>query len=56
MEHYIYKCRTCGFVHLVPAYWVSYEPEETVEMEHLDLKAGDLCSSTVLELTSKEPE
>lgn len=54
MEHYIYKCEKCGFVHLVPGYWVSFNPEATEEMEHLDLKTGEVCPSIILQLSEEE--
>lgn len=54
MEHYIYKCEKCGFIHLVPAYWVSYEPEDTVELEHMNLKTGENCDCTILKFVSEE--
>jgi len=50
MENYFYKCSTCGFVHIVPAYWVSYSPESEVELEHMDLKTGDNCPNICLKL------
>lgn len=50
MENYFYKCMLCGFVHIVPGYWVSYNPEGEVELEHIDLKTGDNCPSVVLSL------
>ena len=49
MENYFYKCPVCGFVHLVPAYWESFSPEETLELEHINLKTGEPCSN-LLEL------
>lgn len=56
MENYFYKCEVCGFVHLVPAYWVSYEPEPIVELEHMDLKMGDTCQCHILKLLQDETE
>lgn len=50
MENYFYKCKVCGFIHIVPAYWVSYEPEVIVEMEHINLKNGEGCPCNELEL------
>lgn len=54
MENYFYKCEVCGFVHLVPAYWVSYEPESVVELEHIDLKTGQNCTCTILKWLQDE--
>lgn len=56
MENYFYKCRVCGFVHIVPAYWVSYEPEATVELEHIDLKRGENCACHTLDLLQDEEQ
>lgn len=50
MENYFYKCPQCGFIHIVPAYWVSYNPEDEVELEHMDLKTGENCPISVLKL------
>lgn len=54
MENYFYKCEVCGFVYLVPAYWVSYEPEAVVELEHMDLKTGGNCACQLLKLLQDE--
>ena len=27
MEVFYYRCEVCGYVHQVPSYWMSYEPE-----------------------------
>lgn len=56
MENYFYKCNRCGFVHIVPAYWVSYSPEGTVELEHMDLKTGENCPCTALELLQDDQQ
>lgn len=44
MENYFYTCPECGFVHLIPAYWVDFNPPEEYEMEHISMKTGDKCS------------
>lgn len=54
MENYFYKCPVCGFIHLVPAYWVSYEPEKEMEFEHLDIKKGSDCLNKRLRLLTDE--
>lgn len=54
MENYFYKCKVCGYVHIVPAYWVSYSPEERIELEHVQLKTGETCGSHILELQQAE--
>ncbi len=54
MENYFYKCEKCGFVHIVPAYWVSYNPEEEVALEHMDLKTGETCPVSILKLVMED--
>lgn len=56
MENYFYKCPVCGFIHLVPAYWVSYEPAEEITFEHLDIKNSSECSNQTLYLLIDENE
>ena len=34
MDQYFYKCPVCGYVHIVPGYWVSYDPPEEMEQPH----------------------
>ncbi len=48
MENYFYKCPVCGFVHLVPAYWVSFAPPEKMEFPHIN-NQGEDCNA-ILEL------
>ena len=48
MENYFYKCPVCGFVHLVPAYWVSFDPPPRMEFSHINEQGQD-CN-TQLEL------
>ncbi len=43
MENYFYKCNVCGFVHLVPAYWTSFSPDEVLEFIHINGKTGEQC-------------
>lgn len=50
MENYFYKCPVCGYVHLVPAYWVSFSPEEQLEQVHINPKTGQLCEQMNLNL------
>ncbi|MBP3887552.1 MAG: hypothetical protein J6F30_07860 [Cellulosilyticum sp.] len=54
MENYFYKCKVCNFVHIVPAYWVSYNPEEVLELEHVDLKTGEDCPCKIIDLQPVE--
>lgn len=54
MENFFYKCEKCGFIHLVPAYWVDYEAKPTMELEHMDLKTGEMCECTQLTLIEEE--
>ena len=53
MENYYYRCEYCGYVHLVPAYWVSYNPEEEIEQEHFDLVHKAICKYTILKLVKE---
>lgn len=48
MEVYYYKCPVCGYIHQVPAYWMSYAPEDTTDMPHLNLKTKEVCENTEL--------
>ncbi|MCX7715196.1 MAG: hypothetical protein N2171_05680 [Clostridia bacterium] len=48
MENYFYKCPICGFVHLVPAYWVSYSPEKEMQLSHINLKTGEPCTHSLI--------
>ncbi len=50
METYFYKCPLCGFMHFIPAYWVSFAPEEEMEFEHVDAKSDENCSNVFLKL------
>ncbi|MGI6031169.1 MAG: hypothetical protein ACOX7F_06670 [Eubacteriales bacterium] len=43
MEAYFYRCPKCGFLQMVPAYWVDYDPKPVYEMEHLDMQTGEPC-------------
>lgn len=54
METYMYKCPVCGFTHQVPAYWVSYSPEETYESPHMNLTTGQMCEEMELQLSHEE--
>lgn len=48
MENYFYNCDKCGFVHLIPAYWVDFRPESEMELIHINLKTGEQCINTRL--------
>ncbi|MCX7923206.1 MAG: hypothetical protein N3B21_14535 [Clostridia bacterium] len=50
MENYFYKCPLCGYVHLIPAYWVSFSPEEEMSLQHVNMETKEFCSSEVLYL------
>ncbi len=50
METYFYKCEVCGFLHIVPAYWVEYSPPEVYEMDHLNPENGNHCEQKNLAL------
>ncbi|WP_171903741.1 hypothetical protein [Cellulosilyticum sp. I15G10I2] len=53
MENYFYKCELCGFVHLVPAYWVAFNPDSEVELIHINMKTGEECINSRLLLDEK---
>jgi len=48
MEIYTYKCPICGFIHQVPAYWVSFSAEETYEFPHMNLETREMCENMEL--------
>lgn len=48
METYLYKCPVCGMTHQVPAYWVSFSPEPTVQFPHMRLDTKEICEHTEL--------
>ncbi|MDF2877352.1 MAG: hypothetical protein K0S30_448 [Clostridia bacterium] len=50
MENYFYKCEVCGFVHLVPAYWTSFNPDVEMSFSHIDRHTGEPCSNSALQL------
>lgn len=50
MENYFYKCEVCGYVHIVPAYWVSFSPEEVMEVPHICPETGQCCENVNLHL------
>ena len=45
-----YKCKTCGFVYQVPAYWSDYSAEATMEMPHVNLETKEMCEHIELDL------
>ncbi len=53
MELYLYKCPVCGFIHQVPAYWVSFSPEETYEFAHMNVETGQMCDNMELEIVTE---
>jgi hypothetical protein len=50
MDCIYYKCSTCGFVHQVPSYWSGHSPEDSIEMQHVDLKTKEMCEDITLRL------
>lgn len=48
MEVYYYRCPVCGYVHQVPSYWMSYEPEDTHEQMHFAPGTGAVCENQEL--------
>ena len=50
MENYLYKCDVCGYAHIVPAYLMSFSPDEVLEQSHLDVNTGKPCSNEKLRL------
>ena len=54
METYSYKCPVCGFVYKVPAYWMSFSPEETTEFMHLNPETDVPCENAVLDFVGEE--
>lgn len=53
MECVYYKCQTCGFVYQVPSYWSDHAPDETMEMEHVDLRTKEICPDQAMKLVSE---
>lgn len=56
MENYFYKCESCGFVHLIPAYWSSFNPDEELEFAHINRQTGKDCINNKLILMPLEGE
>lgn len=52
MEQYFYKCPVCGYTHVVPGYWVSYDPPQSLEQPHF--MDGTLCENEELILMQGE--
>ncbi len=50
MENYFYECSLCNFVHIVPAYWVSFDPEEEMMFPHICPETKEDCENTILKL------
>lgn len=48
METYLYKCPICGMTHQVPAYWVSFSPEQAVQFPHMRFDTKEICENTEL--------
>lgn len=48
MENYFYKCETCGFIYLIPAYWTAFSPDLEVEFVHINMKTGENCINNKL--------
>jgi len=54
MEMFRYQCPVCGMIYEVPAYWMSYSPEQTTEFPHMDPATGEMCSNMILEYINEE--
>lgn len=54
MDNYFYKCEKCGYVHLVPAYWMSFQAEREIEQPHLDRINGKECTEKTLQWIQEE--
>jgi len=50
METIYYKCDKCGYSHQVPSYWSGHNPEEQLEMMHLDFGTKEICENQMLKL------
>lgn len=48
METYAYRCPDCGFVYFVPAYWMSFSPDEETEFPHQNPETGKDCPNMIL--------
>jgi hypothetical protein len=48
MEMYTYRCKECGFVHCVPAYWTSFTKDKEIEITHLNLESKEMCLNEIL--------
>ncbi|WHH57280.1 hypothetical protein [Petroclostridium sp. X23] len=48
MENYFYKCPICGFIHIVPAYWVSFNPDDEMTFPHINTDTNEECDSILL--------
>lgn len=56
MENYFYKCSHCNYVHIIPAYWVSYSPEQEIEQPHLNPETGEFCECMNMTLIESEEQ
>lgn len=54
METFAYKCPVCGFVYIVPAYWMSYSAEPTTEFPHTKPGTDTICDNLTLELDESQ--
>jgi hypothetical protein len=50
METYFYTCRKCSFINVIPAYWVSFSPEEEMQLKHVDPDNKEDCINEVLKI------
>lgn len=50
MELVYYKCPLCGFVYQVPEYWMAFSPEETLDMDHINIETKEICIETKLQI------
>jgi len=54
MEMVDYRCPICGFIYQVPAYWSSFDPDEVVNLEHINVKTGEMCMDKNLQKVQGE--
>lgn len=54
METFAYKCPVCGFVYMVPAYWMSYSAEPTTEFPHTRSGSDAICENMTLKLDESQ--
>lgn len=48
MENFYFLCPLCGYRHQVPAYWLSFNPPQELEAEHIDFGKCEPCPNKKL--------